>query len=264
MLGVVKNGVYQWVASFLRWYYSNRITGKRIKGTSKILYYEISQHLGFLGRQEILYEADFCRILLAQIKPGSVVFEIGSNIGQYSLQISEKIGKGGRLICVEPDTDNFALLQFNVRKNKCSNVTLLQLAVSNEGGPITMFKDSITGGRMSSMIKKYSNMRQDGETEQVEAVTLKSLMRTYGNPSFVKVDVEGAENFVFSDIDDLHSNTIYIVEVREETKEDVFLIFNKAGFTCRHLEGNQRLITAAALIPDFANLLFIPKALDNI
>ena len=124
---ILKEIVYNLIAPVLRVWLRNSITGKPIKDTHKVLYYDRSQHLGFLFSHAIEYEKEFSTIIMQHIKPRNLVFEIGSNIGQYSLQIAEKIGENGKLICVEPDSDNFAYLSFNIIKNGCKNVHLVNV-----------------------------------------------------------------------------------------------------------------------------------------
>ncbi len=251
----LKSLLYHFGAPLLRKWLSGSMTSKRIKGSSKVLYYDRSQHLGFLFSQEIVYEPEFSHILLDQIQPGTLVFEIGSNIGQYSLQISEKLGPSGKLICVEPDSDNFASLSFNILKNHCQNVELINKAVTDHEDKLTFYKDTTTGGRMSSLIREYSGTHFQGKSEIVLTTTFKAMSEQFGIPAFVKVDVEGAENLIFKEKDAFHHATIFLVEVREETKTDVFNVFNDAGFSLYLLENNQQRILHSSDIPDFANLL---------
>jgi len=255
----LKSLLYHFGAPLLRKWLSGSMTSKRIKGSSKVLYYDRSQHLGFLFSQEIVYEPEFSHILLDQIQPGTLVFEIGSNIGQYSLQISEKLGPSGKLICVEPDSDNFASLSFNILSNQCHNVVLQHKAVSDHEGELTFYKDTKTGGRMSSLIRVYSGTHYEGKSEIVQTTTLKVLIDQYGIPAFVKVDVEGAEDSVFSDPNAIKMKTTYLVEVRKETKIRVFNFFSGMGFSLYVLEQNQKEILDPGQIPDFANLLIKVK-----
>lgn len=251
----VFNPLYQIMAPLLRLWLHNSITGKTIKGTNLKLYYDRSQHLGFLGKRYIDYEKEFCAIVLGYVKQDDLVLEIGSNIGQYSLRIAEKIGANGKLICVEPDSDNFAFLSFNTIINRCDNVERLNMAISNQEGTTTFYKDTITGGRMGSLIKAYSGSHYKGKSEVVRTTTLTQLIQKYGIPAFVKVDVEGAENLVFSDSHAIDPRTTYLVEVRAETKHDIFSMFTSAGFSVFLLERNLEKIESAENLPGFGNLI---------
>ena len=247
--------MYKTFAPLLRMILGSSVTGKNLKGTNMVLYYERSQHLGFLFARQIEYEKEFSAIVLQHINRGDLVFEIGSNIGQYALMISAKIGDSGKLICVEPDSDNFRYLSFNALKNNCKNIQLLNKAVSNREGKTTFYKDTVTGGRMGSLIREYSGTHFQGKSEEVEITTLKVLINHFGTPAFVKVDVEGAENMVFADSSSLSSNTTYLIEVREETKGHIFSLFHSKGFSIYLLERNMLKIEKATDIPGFANLI---------
>ena len=251
----IKSLLYSIVAPLLRLLLANSITGKVIKGTQVKLYYERSQHLGFLFADQIEYEKEFSASVLEYLHSGNVVFEIGSNIGQYSMVMANKVGESGLVVCVEPDSDNFAFLSFNILKNHCANVRLINAAVADKEGYTTFYKDTITGGRMGSMFRQYSGSHFQGKSEEVRTLTLRQLTDQYGIPDFVKVDVEGAETLVFSDLQAIHESTIFLIEVREETKEHVFSVFQSKGFSIYVLENNLERIHKASDIPGFANLL---------
>jgi FkbM family methyltransferase len=255
----IKNIIYNTFSPLARFVLRNAIGGKRIHGSNSVLYYEKSQHLSFLFRNEIKYESLFRNLILEQVSPGDLVIEIGSNIGQHGLLISEKIGTQGKLICVEPDSTNFAFLSFNMLKNGRSNVELIRKAVSDKPGKTVFYKDTVTGGRMGSLIQKYAGKRFEGKSEEVELTTLADLIRKYGNAQFIKIDVEGAEAIIFSDPSIINPETTYMVEVRSETKEYIFQIFNERGFQIYLMEDKSRRMTRAEDIPDFADLLIKRK-----
>jgi FkbM family methyltransferase len=251
----IKSIVYKMFAPLMRVLLHNSITGKMLKGTVMKLYYDRSQHLGFLFDRQIEYEGEFSKVVLQNIKAGDLVFEFGSNIGQYSLQISAKIGANGKLVCVEPDSDNFAFLSFNTMKNNCRNVHLLKMAVSDHEGKSIFYKDTVTGGRMGSLFREFSRTHYNGTSEEVEITTLKQLTDQFGIPSFIKVDVEGAEALIFNDQAVISQKTIFLIEVREETRESIFSIFHSLGFSIYLLENKLQKMKKASDIPGFGNLI---------
>ncbi len=263
MFNKLKNISYALFAPVLRILFHNTITSKLIEGTSKRLYYEKAQHIGFLFHRKISYEAMFRDEIMKHIKEGNLVFEIGSNIGQYSLGISEKIGPSGRLVCVEPDTNNFAFLTFNVLKNKCDNIELLHNAVSDQEGKSIFFKDTVTGGRMGSLIKKYVSDKYEGKTEEVGTITLKRLKEQFGTPDFVKVDVEGAENIIFYSPELLDKKTVYFIEVRTDTKKQIVDTFSSAGFVIYLVDEGMKKINKEEDIDGFANLILTAEQTSN-
>lgn len=252
----LKSILYQTAAPFIRRYLKDKLVTKPIKDSGGLsLQYPADQHLSFLGQKEIVYEYDLQQILLREIEVGHLIFEIGSNIGQYSLIFAKKTGKTGQLICVEPDSTNFEYLSRNIKLNQLENVILLHNAVSDKPGKLTFYKDTITGGRMSSLDKNYTADHYRGISEVVDIITLANMIETYGTPHLIKVDTEGAEGMIFSSMRSLPRTTTYFVEVREETAQSVFNQFAGQGFSIFSLNHNMKRIAADKDLSGFDNWL---------
>jgi FkbM family methyltransferase len=70
---------------------------------------------------------------LAQwLGPGDAALDVGANVGHYTARMSELVGPAGRVIAIEPVAETFALLAANVQHFRFRNVTLLNLAASDE------------------------------------------------------------------------------------------------------------------------------------
>ncbi len=68
------------------------------------------------------------------VRPGMTVYDLGANVGFYSLLASRLVGPTGRVIAVEPLPRNIAYLQRHVVANAATNVTIVQGAVSDAPG----------------------------------------------------------------------------------------------------------------------------------
>jgi FkbM family methyltransferase len=255
----LKQLLYRWFSPLLRWLLKGKMKTKQISGTNMKLQYPMDQHLGFLLSKEIKYEEDIRREILPFVKPGSIVFEIGSNIGQYTLSLSEQIGSNGHLIAIEPDHDNFFWLSKNCEANHCTNVTLVCNAVSDQEGNVRFFKDTITGGRSGSLIEKFAGRHYQGQWENVQTTTYNTMTKKYGVPDFVKVDTEGAEEFIFTSTAQVHPSTVFFIEVRQETAHSIFNRFTSEGFSIYQIGRGLTLITGADSIQGLTNLLIYKK-----
>jgi hypothetical protein len=72
--------------------------------------------------------------------------------------------------------------------------------------------------------------------------------------------VEGFENQVLNSLTNCDDKTIYLVEVREGTKEFVFNYFHHKDYLCYCVDVVEKYkIDNSSSIPGFANLLFIKK-----
>ncbi|NYZ78920.1 FkbM family methyltransferase [Candidatus Micrarchaeota archaeon] len=124
-----------------------------------------------------------------QIKKGDVVLDIGANIGYYTLIFARAVGNKGKVFAFEPDPENFALLEKNVKINRYANVVLVKKAVSSKTGKLKLYadKNNKTDGRIYDSHDNRSSI-------DIDAVRLDDYFANYkGNVDFIKLDIQGAE-----------------------------------------------------------------------
>jgi FkbM family methyltransferase len=129
------------------------------------------------------YEKKKQRVFSSLIREGAVVYDIGANVGFYSL-VAAASAKNVRVFAFEPEDRNFAFLLYHIRKNAVS-VTPFQVALSDKDGT-----ESFALGPNSST----HQFSAEG-TLTVPARTIDSLISdgTLPPPNVMKIDVEGAE-----------------------------------------------------------------------
>ncbi len=132
------------------------------------------------------FERPRVEAILALIRPGDCVWDIGAHHGYVSLAVSRAVGPDGHVLSFEPSAYNYAYLSRHVRWNGRDNVTPLKLGVAAAPGRAKF------GGTGSSQ-----TFRIGGGTEEVELTPLESLMDgNHRRPDLVKIDVEGAEGSI--------------------------------------------------------------------
>lgn len=259
----MKKYAYRLFQLLIKTIHGNKIAGKKIKGTNALfLHYEISQHLTFYGKPEIEYEPHLKEKIRPYVEGANLVFDIGTNIGQYALIFSSWLRKDdSKVIGFEPDGKNFAFAQFNVHYNRLKNVELFNQGVGSRSGKLVFYRDTVTGGRRGSFIQAFTGKAYEGNKEEVEIVTFDQLIHLHGIPNFVKIDVEGFEFEVLKGLTAPSDETVFFIEVRDETKNSVFSYFQNVNFKCYLLDNQSapRFITSSDEIPGFANLLFLKE-----
>ncbi len=248
------------VSIVLRRILGEKITGKKFSGSELILYYERSQHLMFFGCKKISYEKNIQSKLAGLINRGDLIFDIGANIGQYSLFFSEMTGEDGRVISIEPGKKSFKMLQFNKERNRCSNMTCLNVGVGASDGDQVLYLDTLTGGRKNSFFTWSMGKNYEGKSETVSVMGFNSLTERFGTPDLVKIDVQGAESDVINGIKSFPDKTIFMVEVTDISKRGILDRFTKENYRCYCAEaGDFELIEDVEETPGGDNnLLFIP------
>ncbi len=80
------------------------------------------------------------------VQMGDLVLDVGANVGQYTLRLSESVGGEGRVIAFEPIVETAEILAAMARRARYRNITLFNIAVSERAGlPRFRVPSSATG-----------------------------------------------------------------------------------------------------------------------
>lgn len=157
----------------------------------------LREHLGFVTRGCRSYEANYVAALRALIRPGDAVFDIGANIGFYSVLFSRWVGPQGRVVAFEPDPHNLSLLRKNLEVNRCGNVIVRDVALGNIAGEASFSVDRFTGstGHLGPGPTYADSLFGNGDqvTLKVKTNTLDEEMESHSPPALLKLDIEGGE-----------------------------------------------------------------------
>ena len=123
-------------------------------------------------------------------------FDIGANIGLYSLALSA-LAPQGRVFAFEPSPGSVEFLRANLRRNRAGNVKVFPTALADHEGTIS-FHDVpfFTAGSFTAEEGSWLGSDAVGSTlVQVQCTTLDAFVEDFGveRVDVVKIDVEGAE-----------------------------------------------------------------------
>jgi FkbM family methyltransferase len=147
-------------------------------------------------------EVEFYKTTLRNFQKGDLIFDIGANIGQKT-DIFLRLG--ARVVAVEPDDSNQDILKQRFLRYRLAkkSVVVVGKAVSDRIGAEIMWVDELGSAKNTLNRKWVETLRMDAnrfgktlqfeEQKRVEALTLEDLIRSYGLPFYVKIDVEGHE-----------------------------------------------------------------------
>ena len=132
------------------------------------------------------YELPKARLFASTIQSGMTVFDIGAHVGYYTLIASRLVGGSGRVVAFEPAPRNLRYLRRHLSLNHVSNVTVLEVAVSDRSG----------FGRFDVGAGKLLGRLDPAGTMDVRTTTLDELVtgRSVPSPHVLKLDIEGAES----------------------------------------------------------------------
>jgi FkbM family methyltransferase len=136
-----------------------------------------------------IWETFETRLFVNRLKPGAVFVDVGANIGYYTVIADQLVGETGAIFAFEPERDNFALLQENVRGCQCLNITLNRAGLSNRNSMAQLYlsSDNLGDHRLYDV--------GDRESQPIDLVRGDDALA--GRVvDFLKIDTQGAESQV--------------------------------------------------------------------
>ena len=153
------------------------------------------------------------------LRKGDTFFDIGANIGLFSLFASRIIGDTGTVYAFEPTPLIYERLLGNIKLNNLKNIKSINIGFSNVRALVD-FNVSNDGHDAWNSLAKL-NQLQNGTSIKVNVETLDSFIEESNilNINFIKLDVEGWEKFVLEGGRKLLSKKnppVFLVEFAED------------------------------------------------
>ncbi len=148
--------------------------------------------LGIALSQRDCYEPNMCSTLKQFLGPGKTFVDLGANEGYFTVIGARLCQPQGRVIAIEPQRRLLPVIEENLRLNGLSNVSLVNAAVTDTPGQLTLHltSDTNSGGSGLHRHAKYSL-----PTQEVTAMTLAQVLdqQKVDHVDLMKVDIEGFE-----------------------------------------------------------------------
>ena len=138
------------------------------------------------------YEVPIQNIFTQQLKAGDVFYDIGANVGFFTVIAAKLVGDSGKVYAFEPGSENASSIRHNAQLNNFTQVEVIEKAVSSSSGQGKLLLAQYSGGHALATADAPPDLA--GEVT-VELVSIDDLIaqKQIQPPNFVKVDVEGAE-----------------------------------------------------------------------
>lgn len=147
-----------------------------------------------------LKELNFYKAILPS---PTLVFDVGANVGDKTALFASL---GHNVVAVEPDRENFRLLKRRFARTKSINIEGVAVGDSpdtrlfyvNEGGsPANTLSVKWKKILEDASMNRWAKALPFAESYAVAVITLDQLIRSFGKPFYIKIDVEGYEEHVF-------------------------------------------------------------------
>lgn len=195
-----------------------------------------------------LYDYDGMSFILDFITPDDVFYDIGTNIGPFSILANQQ---GAKVISFECSPSTCILLRKNLALNKIEHAKVINAAVGNFDGIVNVTDDE--GSGKNAIVTEKNNKK----SVQVKAITLDSFVScsNYPEPTYVKMDTEGNEPNVIKGMKRIlesgcikfisfEANGLYSPEMLQQSLETI----ENAGFMVGRIDYHTKCFLS---IPDF-------------
>lgn len=131
--------------------------------------------------------------LRALLKGGVTFYDVGANVGFFTVMAARLLGRNGRIFCFEPLATNCRQIQHNAALNGFENISIKPVALGKIDGEATFWTSAEpTWGKLASTGTLPDKMA--GEIK-VPVRRLDTIVadEKLPSPDVIKIDVEGAE-----------------------------------------------------------------------
>jgi FkbM family methyltransferase len=135
------------------------------------------------------------QVLAERLRPGMIFYDLGANIGLFSLLAARLVGAAGKVFSFEPDAEIAARLRRNIARNEFGNVAVIEAGVWSASNRVNfVVADSASPDRG---LGKFVRDENGAAGVPIRCVALDDFILSAPPPNAIKCDVEGAEVEVF-------------------------------------------------------------------
>lgn len=182
---------------------------------------------------------------LTSFNPGEVFYDIGANIGMFSLTVAKLYNQEVKTYAFEPSFSTFASLVRNVAANRFDTAVYpFCIALGSIRGMRVFNYTDITSGAsvhtLDAAINQMGGKFSPVYRQKIISYSLDDLVSQFGfeMPNHIKIDVDGGEPEIVDGMRHILSSSelkSVMIEVTETNKDDeeikrIIAIFEEAGF----------------------------------
>ena len=204
-------------------------------------------------------ERDLVSILLSNVRPGDVFWDVGANIGTHSILVGNKTGPKGNVVAFEPEPGAANRVRQNASENPGIQVAIVASPLGSSLKTSTLYVDDADSSGRHTLAPT-----DDFRSVSVNVVTGDSVVQSgeAQQPNLMKIDVEGYELEVLRGMPETLSSPslrfvicevhVSFLEAKNEQPDQVQELLAAAGFNKfdRSFRGNEFHLFATRTNPN--------------
>jgi FkbM family methyltransferase len=174
------------------------------------------------------------------------IYDLGANVGFYTLLFSRLVGPGGAVHAFEPVARNVRYLRRHLELNPTFSATIQEFAVGRKTGMVSF--DGSSGWSMGRVVA-----RPEADTSRFPAVSLDDFVYERGgeSPDLIKMDIEGGEVDAIGGMSKLLAERfpVLLVSVHGSSRwRECVAVLEAAGYTVLDPDGMPARAEAPAMV----------------
>jgi FkbM family methyltransferase len=201
-------------------------------------------HIGGLAFGEL--EVPVQEALRRHVAPGATFFDVGANVGFFSLLAARLAGPEGHVVAFEPVPESAAAIRRNAALNSFANVTVREQAAGAAAGRERF--EVVVDASWSHMAARGEHPGAVAHLD-VEVVVLDDLVAAgeVPAPHVIKLDVEGSELDVLQGLRaTLRDHRPALICELHDTHAEFAALIGELGYVASNLEGTDPLGVSSA------------------
>jgi FkbM family methyltransferase len=159
-----------------------------------------------------------------ELESGNItVFDVGANIGCFSLSIAKK-NPEARVYAFEPEAANYEMLSKSITANRFTNIQSFHvgLASADKKFKLRLALNNTGGHSIVDEAGFLSRNKISENFEEVDVISFENFIRTHNisKIDFLKMDIEGGEYDIFFHLSDETFNMISIISMEYHFIDD--------------------------------------------
>jgi len=219
--------LYNWFADHL-WWLEGKVTGTTVFGSKLEIDASdiIGKHIYYLG----IWEPILTRWIERRLRPGDLFIDVGANIGYFSLLASKLVGVSGKVVAIEALPQIYRKLAYNLKQNGVNNVRTINVAAWNKSEKVKIFSRQDRPSGTTTLMFEWANQWQLREQLEIEARPLAVILtpEEIKTARLIKIDVEGAESHIISEMKSWLAQTDEKLEIIIEISRSMMASQGKA------------------------------------
>jgi FkbM family methyltransferase len=189
------------------------------------------------GYMETLLRCDYLS-LGQRLDPGAIVVDIGANVGGFAVSASQRIGRSGRVVAVEPEPNSFRQLEVNAKLNpRYAPIQALCCAVGGKRCEAVLHSDEKA---MLSSFQQLETRRSHTVDLIVPVFTLEDVFdqARVEYCHYLKIDAEGSEYDIIGALTPrmasrIEQITLEVHDVPGHEPSEIYLKLEDMGYTVK-------------------------------